>query len=185
MGGFAVYTTMKDYTVYLIKLGEVVKYVGETSDFERRKREHLKRVGDTTHSAIPVGLDLSEITIIKVKDFSDREEALKCEGELILQYDTINNGWNKVRSGHLSADGKKAYMKKWNEENKEERKAKKKKYAEEHCDEIKAYQKKYREEHKDELLAYGKKYREENKERLNAYDRERNKKRKLSKEENI
>lgn len=183
MGGFAVYTTMKDYTVYLIKLGEVVKYVGETSDFERRKREHLKRVGDTKKSAIPVGLDLSKITIIKEKEFSDREEALKCEGELILQYDTINNGWNKVRSGHLSAEGKKAYMKKWNEENKEELKAYKKKYAEEHCDEIKAYQKNYREEHKEKTKAYNKKYREEHQEKLRAYDRERNKKRKLKKEE--
>ena len=147
---------MKDliYTVYMIKLNEVVMYVGKTSDFERRKYEHLNRIG-TTYSAVPDGLDLSEVTIIKAKDFSDSEEALKYEDELILQYNTINNGWNKLRSGHVSSTDK--------------------------YDSQKTL--KYRSKHKEEYKAYMKKWREAHREEIKAYKREQYRKRKLNNKE--
>lgn len=171
----SLFTTMKDtkstYSVYLIKLGETVMYVGKTNDFERRKREHLNKIG-TTYSAIPVGLDSSEITITKVKDFSNRDESLNFEDELILQYDTINNGWNKNRSGHISTGDRSAIKKRWEEEHEAERKAYKKKWREEHREEAKARSKKWYEEHKEEQRAYYQEYHKKRK--LNKAKEEQN-----------
>lgn len=186
----------------MIKLNEVVMYVGETLNFGRRKREHLHGIGDTNRSAIPEGTDLSKVSVIKVKEFSDKNEALKHEDELILQYDTINNGWNKNRSGHVSNedDYYVQKVKRYREEHEEEVKAAKKKWREEHKEEVKAYNKahnhekylEHREErlayqrelylkHKEEKKAYAKKYREEHREEMKAYDHEKYLKRKLKK----
>ena len=136
---------MKDltnYSVYLIKLDEVVMYVGKTKDFRKRKNDHLGRIGQTIHSAIPEGTDLSKVSIIKVKEFNDKVEALRYEDELILQYDTINNGWNKQRSGLISAEDN--YNKKYREAHREEYKV----WREEHRDEHKAYMKDYNKKRK-------------------------------------
>lgn len=155
---------MKDltnYSVYLIKLDEVVMYVGKTLDFKRRMKEHL-RIGKIG-SAIPVDVDSTKITIIKVKDFSNCDEALKYEDELILQYDTINNGWNKNRSGHICTGDRSVIKRKWEEEHKAERKAYKKKWHEEHREEAKARSKKWYEEHKEEQRAYYQEYHKKSK----------------------
>lgn len=153
---------MKDtnYSVYLIKLGEEVMYVGKTTDFRRRMKEHRGRIG-TRHSAIPKGVDLSEVTITKVKEFSDCNEALKYEDELIIQYDTVNNGWNKNRSGHISTsvEDRKAYMKKYSEEHRESHQTSVKKYVEAHREERKVYEKKWREANRDKINAHKREYR--------------------------
>ena len=57
---------------------------------------------------------------------------------------------------------RKAYSKKYNEENREKRKAYGKKHYEENREKKKAYLKKYREENK----TYDKKYREENRDKI-------------------
>ena len=188
---------MKDttnYSVYLIKLDGVVMYVGKTTNFERRKSEHLHRIGTAFHGAIPEGTDLTKVSFIKVKEFNDKVEALKYEDDLILQYDTIHSGWNKQRSGLISIEDSKAYnkeknekskdyMKKWREENRDEVKAYKKRWNEENKDEVIAYRKRYNDEHRDEVRAAVRKYGETHKEEKKAYMREYYKKRKLKKEE--
>jgi len=65
----------------------------------------------------------------------------------------------------------KAYKKKWREENKEKERARSKKWREENSEYDKAYKKKYREENQEQIKARHKKWREENPERQRAINR--------------
>jgi hypothetical protein len=63
---------------------------------------------------------------------------------------------------------RKAYDKKYHEENREKKKAYYKKYREENKEKIKALGKKYREENKEKIKTKNKKYYEENGEKIKA-----------------
>jgi hypothetical protein len=84
-------------------------YVGKCSNFTSRKWYHTHYRG-THYSAIPVEVDLSLLSFDKISEFTDELEALKEEDRLIVEYDTINSGWNKQRSGLIRSGNKKEYM---------------------------------------------------------------------------
>lgn len=102
---------MKKYVVYSISLNGEVKYVGKTSGFRERKRQHLKYRGDRRHSAIPVDVDLNLISFAVLEEIEDRYEALRVEDKYILQYQTLQEqgGWNIHRSGLIKRDNEKEY----------------------------------------------------------------------------
>lgn len=99
----------KKYVVYTITLQGKVMYVGKCSNFTSRKWYHTNYRG-THYSAIPVEVDLSLLSFDKISEFTDELEALKEEDRLIVEYDTINNGWNKLRSGHIRIDNNTEYQ---------------------------------------------------------------------------
>lgn len=88
------------YYVYIIKnihTNKVV-YVGTTNQFKRRKWEHFtpksrlsKRLGEMKGNFI----------MTDIGRFTNKEDALYFENEMIEKYDTINNGVNMVKSGGI------------------------------------------------------------------------------------
>ena len=97
----------KDYVVYTISLQGKVMYVGSTNDFKRRKREHLQQ---KDFSSIPTDVDPSTVTIEIVRHWKSEKAMLNSEARLITKYDTIENGWNKVRGClGISTDNMKEY----------------------------------------------------------------------------
>lgn len=93
VGGY-LFITMKiknNYAVYVIKQNEEVKYVGKTCDFKRRKNEHLIK---GSSSQIPDYVPINEVEVIPVEWFANEIDALDYEDKLMIQYDTIDNGWN-------------------------------------------------------------------------------------------
>ena len=145
-----------EYTVYKIEYKGEVKYVGKTCDFERRKWRHLNGYG-----AIPTDVDLNEVEIMPIETYTEETDALKREDELILHYDTINNGWNRQRSGLVKVSDVKAYQREWHREysktdiyKAKKREWEKKRRQTEKC---KQYMQKYCEEHREEKRDYDKK----------------------------
>lgn len=96
---------IRKYTVYTISLGSKVMYVGESANFPQRRYLHRNKRG-TSQSAIPLDVDLSLVVFEKIAVYDTRNEALETEDSLIKEYDTINNGWNKRRSGRTPIDVK-------------------------------------------------------------------------------
>lgn len=98
------------YTIYTIRTideGKIV-YVGKTKNFERRKKEHLGLYSlNTKEWLAEIGID--NVFIEPVTEFGTEEDALKCEDELILKYDTITNGYNKQRSGLIATEDHEEY----------------------------------------------------------------------------
>lgn len=83
-------------------------YVGKTNNISNRKYQHLKRNG-TGYSAVPIDVDIQYVDFVVDREFENNVDAVKYENELILKYDTINNGWNKNRSGYICEDMKTYY----------------------------------------------------------------------------
>ena len=139
--------------IYYIKdlRTDTIIYIGQTTDFKERKRCHFGRKSKryyVDNYMFMEGRENFEIEIFRDIDitvFSD-EDIKKKEDELILQYDTINNGYNKQRSGLVS------YNKQYKKEQSKE------------------YHKKYYQENRDKLIQYykeyNKQYYQENKELL-------------------
>ena len=100
----------KRYVVYILTYEDKVIYVGKTSNMGFRKSLHKTQQENPKYSNIPVDADLSKILFNVVAEFDNEEEALKCKDQLILQYNTIDNGWNTRRSGLIWTSDIKAYM---------------------------------------------------------------------------
>ena len=148
---------MKKQYVYTIAYNREVMYVGKTSNMANRKTMHKTQRG-THKSAIPVDADLSKIEFNVVAEFNSEEEALKYEDQLILQYNTIDGGWNKIRSGLIEASDKKAYNRD---------------YQAAHSNELRAYQRDYKAAHREEIRTYSRDYYQAHREEINAKHRER------------
>lgn len=101
----------KKYIVYTITFQGNVMYVGKTCKFTIRKWQHLNKIG-TNYSAIPDGFDLDKVSFNIVGEYENDIDALKEEDRLIVEYQTITNGWNKLRSGHIRIDNNTEYTKK-------------------------------------------------------------------------
>ena len=136
----------KKYVVYTISLKGQVMYVGISDNFERRKLRHIKYRGNKIQSAIPIDIDLSLIEITPIKEYKYHKSALKEEDKLIIEYNTIEDGWNKNRSGLIYSDRieeyNKEYDKKWHN-----------KWRIENREKYNLYMKEYRNKHKDEINA--------------------------------
>ena len=129
----------------------------------------------THKSAIPVDADLSKIEFNVVAEFNNEEEAIKYEDQLILQYNTLDGGRNKQRSGLIESSDIKAYMQDYNEAyyqvHKEEKAAYMRDYRAAHSDELRAYDREYNAAHKKEKAAYNREYYEANREYILAQKR--------------
>ena len=154
-------TKKKTYVVYTISYSDQIVYVGKTSNFNSRKSAHKTQRGNPKYSAIPVDIDMSKVVFNVVSVFDNKEEALKCEDQLILQYNTIGNGWNIRRSGLIAASDMKAYKRDYNRE-----------YWQAHREELSAQKRDYYEAHKEELSAQKREYYEANREHIRAQQRE-------------
>lgn len=137
-----IYGMDKKYVVYTISYQGVVKYVGKTCNIKDRWYRHLHCRGNRA-SAIPVGINLSLIDFNIIKEFFNEEEALEFEDELIQKFNTIDNGWNKLRSGLIWVKDMDGIHKL---------------YRKEHSEKNKVYMAIYNEKHKAEKLAYMKEY---------------------------
>lgn len=143
------------YTVYTINLGSEVKYVGVTTDFKRRKRQHLYR---KQSSAIPTDIDLSDLSFVSVFLCDNKKEAYQKEGELILKYDTINDGWNKCRSGFIECGRDKDYFSEYHQENIDIRRKRSKEWYDTHKEHHKQCVRKYYYDHLEEQRKYQREY---------------------------
>ena len=156
--------------IYYIKdlRTDKIIYIGQTINFDGRKQHHFSHKkqpidmfmfenGRENFSMEKFDIDYTNITY---------EEIKKKEDELILQYDTINNGLNKYRSGFVSED--KEYQREYKKEyDKEYRKTEKyKEYRK--TEKYKEYQREYKKEYDKE---YNKEYRktEKHKQYLKEY----------------
>lgn len=164
------------FTVYVIKnnlQGRTV-YVGKTNDFERRVNEHLSLSTHTKEWIASIGVE--NISITPIAEFNSKEEALKCEDEMILKYNTIEDGFNKNRSGLIAATDNNAYQRQYYETNKADRLEYQNRYNEAHRKKVLEYQKQYDEEHKDEIAEYQKQYQkqyyQEHKDEIREYKRQ-------------
>lgn len=158
-----------NYVVYTISFQGKVMYVGKTYNFTERKRNHLKYRG-TNYSSIPEDIDLSLIEFNILAKFDQEEDALKFEGQRILEYDTINNGWNIKKSG-LITHNQKEYTQNYQQEHREQVNAYVRNWRKTHKEQSDAANKKYKATHREQVNAYAKKYREEHREQVNAYQR--------------
>lgn len=135
-------------------------YVGKTSNMTKRKSRHKTQIG-THSSAIPVDVDMSKIEFNVVSVFDNEEEALKYEDQLIQQYNTLNGGWNKHRSGLICSDREYvlAHKRDYNAAHKEEKAAYMRDYNAAHKEERTAYKRNYYQTHREEWNAYMRAYR--------------------------
>lgn len=104
------------YTVYLIRhisTGTVL-YVGKTDNFKRRAYQHLSLNTQSKEWLSSIGT--SNILIEPVAEFDNEVDALKYEDKLIIKYNTIENGYNKNRSGLIQAENKYEYNREHNRE---------------------------------------------------------------------
>ena len=148
--------------IYYIKdlRTDKIIYIGQTINFDGRKQHHFSHKkqpidmfmfenGRENFSMEKFDIDYTNITY---------EEIKKKEDELILQYDTINNGLNKYRSGFVSEDKEyqREYKKEYDKEyNKEYRKTEKHKQylkeyyqSEKYKEKKRQYRKEYYQKHK-------------------------------------
>lgn len=95
------------YVVYSVTVDDTIKYIGYTEHFRERKNCHLSCNSNIASQIADASTQT--ITISKMGEFYDREDALRYEQTLIERYDTINSGWNTYKSGHLSKDLNKYY----------------------------------------------------------------------------
>lgn len=162
----------KKHIVYAITLQGEVKYIGCTSNFDFRKYAHLNCKDSTIHSAIPDGTDLSLINFTVMGEYNTKKQALEVEDNLIIEYDTINNGWNKQRSGLISQtkEYKKEKDAEYYQSHKKEQNERRKRWVSEHKEQYDEYLKNYNTEHIEEIREYkrdyAKKWRKDNPDKM-------------------
>ena len=162
---------MKKYTVYLIRHMStgMVLYVGKTNNFKRRAYQHLSLQSRTKDWLSVIGT--ANVIIEEVAKFDNEVDALKYEDKLIQKYGTIENGYNKHRSGLIKAENPEEYNKKYQkkyleiDEHKEHIREYKRKWQKEYSktDKFKEYQRKWHREYlkTDKCRKYQKKYQQD------------------------
>ena len=160
--------------IYIIKCKDdniTEEYVGSTTNFKQRKREHKSRYNneksktfnELKYKFIRENGGWSNWLMLEVEKYpcNDKREAERREEEIRVERKAKLNS-NKA----FSAETKQEYRKQHYEENKDKIKEQTKIYRKEHKEEIKEHQKLYRKEHKEEIKEISKKYYEENKNKI-------------------
>lgn len=164
-------------------------YIGQTTDFENRKRQHMKNTITETdkkhyhlkhYQVIRENGGWSNWEIIKLEEFNGKTklEARMREQELIKEHNANLNSVSAFVTEDERKATKQACTQKYREENKELLKEQTKKYKEEHKEIIAEQMKKYRAENKEKIREKTKEYKEKNKEKFAEWDkawREKNK----------
>lgn len=151
-------------------------YIGQTANFENRKRQHIRNTTCETdkkhyhlkhYETIRNNGGWDEWEMIELEKINNKTklEARIREQELIIEHNANLN----MLSAYITEDerqaNKKAITEKFREENKEYLAQQTKKYKEEHKEVIAEQMKKYREENKEKIYQKTKEYRENNKEK--------------------
>ena len=184
-------TCTADYVMYKIcpKNKELnFCYVGHTTNFAARKRQHKLPSIDTKHNkshqkhyeTIRNNGGWDEWEMVEIEKFTCKTklEARIREQELIQEHNANLNTLNAFITEEERKQKKKAITEKFRIENKELIREQEKKYKEEHKEVIAEQMKKYRQEHKNEIYEKTKEYRENNKEKHKEWQkvwREKNK----------
>ena len=157
-------------------------YIGQTTDFENRKRQHMKNTITETdkkhyhlkhYQVIRENGGWSNWEIIKLEEFNGKTklEARMREQELMK----IHNANLNMLNAYITEDERKAtknaITEKYRENNKELLKQQTKKYKEDHKEIIAEQMKKYRAENKDKINQKTREYRENNKEKHQEWQR--------------
>ena len=172
-------STLSDYIMYKIcpkNTDLKYCYIGQTTNFVNRKRQHLKNTvteSDKKHyhlkhyQAIRQNGGWDEWEMIEIEKFNGKNklEARIREQELIKEHNANLNSVSAFVTEEERVSTKKAITEKYREENKELLKEQTKKYKDDHKDIIAEQMKKYREENKDKIYEKTKEYRENNKEK--------------------
>ena len=120
-------------------------YIGQTKDFKERKRAHFraKKCPIDKHM-FEEGRENFSMNIFKDIDYLNitYEELKTKENELIKCYDTINNGWNKNRSGLIS-NNTKEYQREYSKTEKYKDHCKEKRNNEQYKEYQREYQREY------------------------------------------
>jgi hypothetical protein len=164
-------------------------YIGQTANFENRKRQHIRNTSCETdkkhyhlkhYETIRNNGGWDEWEMIELEKINNKTklEARIREQELIKEHNANLN----MLSAYITEDerqaNKKAITEKFRAENKEYLAEQTKKYKEEHKEVIAEQMKKYREENKEKIYQKTKEYRENNKEKHQEWQqvwREKNK----------
>lgn len=157
-------------------------YIGQTTNFENRKRQHIKNTiteGDKKHYHLKHyqvirqtgGWDEWEMVELEKFNGKTKLEARMREQELIKEYNANLNTLNAYITEEERKTTKKAITEKYREENKELLKEQTKKYKQEHADIIAEQMKKYRTENKEKILEKSKEYKEKNLEKFKEWDK--------------
>lgn len=131
-------------------------YIGQTVDFGQRKYRHFwDTVQPVDKYMYEEGRDNFEIKIfedIDVENFTE-DDLRKKEDELIVFYDTKNNGFNKQRSGHIieNIDYEKQRHKEYYINNKDTLLDKNKQWQKDHKEERRNYSREYKQRNKDHI----------------------------------
>ena len=147
------------YIVYIIRhisTGQVL-YVGKTKNFKTRVYQHLSLKSNAKYWLAEIGTN--NVLIEPVAEFSNETDALKYEDELILKYNTIENGYNKQRSGLIFLENPEKYQKEYHST--DEFKEYQRKYSK--TDKYRGYQREYQKKYQgtDEFKEYQRKWHRE------------------------
>jgi len=150
-------------------------YIGQTTDFENRKRQHMKNTvteSDKKHyhlkhyQVIRESGGWTNWEMVKLEEFNGKTklEARMREQELIKEYNANLNSVSAFVTEEERKATKQACTQKYREENKDLIRTQEKKYKEDHKEIIAEQMKKYREENKEKIREKTKEYIENNKE---------------------
>ena len=172
---------MKCIIYKISKEGKDESYIGSTSNFQNRMKQHkfnCNNVKSKKHHLFIYqfirqngGWDEFDKQIIYECDVKDKTETRMIE----QKYITKNECKLNKNNSYLTEEGNKERMKSYREANKETIKEKSKAYYEANKEKIKEYQKAYKEANKEKIKEKKKAYNEANKEKIKAYDKERSK----------
>lgn len=99
------------FSVYAIKNQAINEflYIGCTRNYTLRTYQHLKL--DTHLKEHIINIGRANIEIIKIADFTNRQDAFQYEDYLIKKHNTLSK-WNKQKSGLRTYD-RTEYSRKW------------------------------------------------------------------------
>lgn len=151
-------------------------YIGQTANFENRKRQHIRNTTCETdkkhyhlkhYETIRNNGGWDEWEMIELEKFNDKTklEARIREQELIKEHNANLNMLSAYITEEERQANKKAITEKFRTENKEYLAEQTKKYKQEHKEVIAEQMKKYRAENKEKISQKTKEYRENNKEK--------------------
>lgn len=151
-------------------------YIGQTTNFENRKRQHIKNTkneSDKKHyhlkhyQSIRENGGWDEWEMIAIENFNGKTklEARMKEQELIKEHKANLNSVSAFISEEDRKTGKQLCTQKYRDENKELIREQEKKYKEDHKEIIAEQMKKYRAENKEKIREKTKEYIENNKEK--------------------
>ena len=159
-------------------------YIGSTTQsLAKRFSAHKGQINANKTRNRPLYIAMRElgvtnfyIELIELYPCTCKDELHAREGHYIRQYDSFNNGYNRVINGRTQKEYRKEnkeqllnYQKEYYNNNKDQIQNSQRQYYNNNKEQIQNYQKQYREENKEQILNYQNEYYNNNKEQLLNY----------------